>query len=315
MMILRSKGILLIALLAVSAAAQRGKTIAITIDDLPVVTSQSNDDVDRKITTDLLATLKRWRVSATGFVNESQLFPDGERDLQKIDLLKKWLTAGMSLGNHTYSHASLNGVGLEAYEADILTGEAVTKKLLADSGRRIRYFRHPYLEAGETPEIKQSLDRFLAKHGYRVAPVTVEASDYIFADAYEKAVLAKDAQLTKRVVKEYSQFFRKKLDFWEKQTRTVFGRNIAQVLLIHASLLNADHLNDIFTILRRRGYRFVSLDRALRDSAYRSPDRYFQKDGVSWLTRWAETKGEGFVLDEPDVPKWITTLAGEDDTQ
>jgi hypothetical protein len=50
-----------------------------------------------------------------------------------------------------------------------------------------------------------------------------------------------------------------------------------------------------------RGYRFVSLEDALADPVYRSPDKYL--DTSDWLGRWAFSKGKKF--DSPAPPEFI----------
>src|SRR5260363_249787 len=57
---------------------------------------------------------------------------------------------------------------------------------------------------------------------------------------------------------------------------------------------------------RARLYRFVSLDEALRDAAYASPDGYIGKFGPSWLRRWADGLGKKLsVRGQPDPELWI----------
>src|SRR3712207_7679787 len=63
--------------------------------------------------------------------------------------------AGGELGNHTFSHVSLRRAPLAAYEDDVVRGETVTRMLLEERGMRLRYFRHPFLWTGETPEYKE----------------------------------------------------------------------------------------------------------------------------------------------------------------
>ena len=62
--------------------------------------------------------------------------------------------------------------------------------------------------------------------------------------------------------------------FFEARSIEVVGREFPQVLLLHANQLNADLMPDLLAMFRRRGYTFVSLDRALADEAYRLPDDY-----------------------------------------
>jgi hypothetical protein len=61
--------------------------------------------------------------------------------------------------------------------------------------------------------------------------------------------------------------------------RDTFSREIRQVLLTHVNRLNADKLPDLLAILRKRGYRFVTLEEALEDDAYHTPDTFVGRNG------------------------------------
>jgi hypothetical protein len=94
------------------------------------------------------------------------------------------------------------------------------------------------------------------------------------------------------------------VSFFEQRSVEVVGREIPQVLLIHANRLNAEMAPGLIAMLKRRGYRFVSLEEALADDAYRLPNDYAGKGGFSWIHRWSMTKGmpnQG----EPDEPVWL----------
>ena len=99
--------------------------------------------------------------------------------------------------------------------------------------------------------------------------------------------------------------------YFEALEHALFGRPIAHVLLVHANALNADHLGRLLRVYRRRGYRFVSLDDALADPAYRSPDSYVGRAGTSWLQRWALHRGVAFDP-EPRPDGWVRALAYPD---
>lgn len=66
---------------------------------------------------------------------------------------------------------------------------------------------------------------------------------------------------------------------------------------------------DLLAVMRRRGYKFVSLERALEDPAYAMPETYVGPGGFSWIHRWSMTKGMK-PKGEPDEPEWIRKEAG-----
>jgi len=61
----------------------------------------------------------------------------------------------------------------------------------------------------------------------------------------------------------------------------------------------------------RRGYKFVMLEEALKDEAYRLPDTFVGPAGISWIHRWALERGREYVLrDEPRVPEFVMKASG-----
>lgn len=297
--------------LTLSIAVPAQRRVAITIDDLPVVSTRTDIRTRREITKKLLGHIKKAKIPAIGFVNENKLYKKDERDPEQIALLKMWLDAGLELGNHTYSHRSLHSMTLAEYEADLLRGEIITKELLKERGRSIRFFRHPFLQTGRTDEIKTEFDKFLKDHGYRIAPISFDNADYIFSRAYDIAYDKHDKKLMKKVGDAYIPYMRAKLVYWEKQSTKLFGREIAQTLLIHANFINSDYLDDLAKMFKERGYEFVDLETALKDEAFAKPDRYYGRAGISWLHRWALEEGrEKLEKDEPLVPDFVLKLSG-----
>ena len=299
---------------ALSAQAQKSKRlIAVTIDDLPVVSTRTDLKTRQEITKNLLAHLTKAKIPAIGFVNENKLYTDDKRDEAQIDLLRSWLDAEMELGNHTFSHLSLHDNPLEKYEADILNGEIITKELLQTKKMPMRYFRHPYLWTGLDLETKKNLGDFLTLHNYTIAPVTIDNSDWIFARAYDNAFDKNDQKLMKRVGAAYLPYLNAKMDYWERQSVKLFGREIKQILLLHANYINSQYFGEIAQMLKKRRYKFITLEKALTDEAYKTPDTFVKRNGISWLHRWALAKGKDYVLpDEPKTPDFILKAAGVD---
>jgi len=304
-------GLILFFLAPLSIFSQGQRKIAVTIDDLPVVSTRRDLKNRQEITKKLLAHVKKAKVPAIGFVNENKLYSGEQRDGMQIDLLRMWVNDGLELGNHTFSHRSLNAIPLNEYQADLLKGEAVTRELLATKGKKLRYFRHPYLQTGLSMEVKDPFRAFLNQHGYTIAPVTIDNADYIFSAAYDKAFDAGDKDLMKRVGEAYTPYMEAKIDYWERQSKKLFGREIPQTLLIHANFINSDYFDDIAAMFKRRGYNFVTLEEALKDEAYRLPDTFTGPAGISWLHRWALAKGREFIEpDEPKIPDFVLKASG-----
>lgn len=295
-------------LAAAQSAVQR--TMAITFDDLPYASVPSEDDAAlAEMTARLLHPLRAAAIPAVGFVNESRLYREGSLVPARVDLLQAWLDAGHELGNHTHSHVSLNRVPFDAFTANLLQGETVTRPLAQAAGRPLRWFRPPYLHLGQTAAVRAQFDAFLAARGYRVAPVTVNHSEWVFAVAYSRAQTQGNAEAAQRIAEAYLPYMEAELARAEQLALDRFGRPIPHVLLLHANALNADHVGALAARLQQRGYRFVTLDAALQDSAYATPLGTTLIEGESWLEHWARAAGLR-PEQPPAVPGFVRQWAG-----
>ena len=91
--------------------------MAVTFDDLPgVVAPGEGTGQLRALTEKLVRVIASEKIPAVGFVNEGKLAPTGSRDPERVGLLGKWVSAGLELVNHTYSHLDLHRVLLERFE-------------------------------------------------------------------------------------------------------------------------------------------------------------------------------------------------------
>ncbi len=288
------------------------RKVAITIDDLPVVTRRSSPAVKLDITQRLVGSLVKNNVPAIGFVNEGKLYRRGKLDAKRVNLLQLWLEGGLELGNHTYSHPSLNKISLANYQQEILEGDIITKEISEPFGKAPVYFRHPFLHTGRSVATRDSLLQFLDEHGYEVAPVSIDNADYLFAAAYERAIIDENTDVQQRIREAYLEYMEDYFAYYEQQSQELLGKEIAQILLLHANALNADTFNKMAEMIRERGYSFVSLAEALEDDAYHSQlDTFTGKAGISWIHRWALTQGKQgeFFEGEPEVPPFIDELA------
>ena len=285
------------------------RAIAITIDDLPAGSANAMTGTEiLEMTTKLLGTLRDQKIPVVGFVNEQKLYKTGEVD-QRIKALSMWLDYGFELGNHTFAHTSLNRVTLEAWEEEVIRGETVTRMLLAQHKMKLRYLRHPYLDAGRDLKTRREAEEFLSSRGYQVAPVTMDAWDWMYGGVYEDARKRGDAALQQQLVSSYLEYTTTVFDYYEKLSRDLFGYEPKQVLLLHGNWLEADHIGELLELLRKRGYQFVSLEDALGDVAYSVPDEYVG-EGTGWLDHWSITRGH-IPLGEPSFPQWVIDKSRE----
>ncbi len=229
---------------------------------------------------------------AIAFANPGRAREMSAEELQRV--LGIWTSGGVELGNHTNTHPDFHKTAPAEYFADILAAEEALRP--ARGGRRCEYFRHPYLRTGVTKESREALARFLAEQKYRVAPITVDTSDYVCALVYKREGRA--------VLEQYVPYLESVFAFFEKRSTEVLGREIAQTLLIHANQLNADAMPQFLAMLRRRGYRVVSMGEALQDPLYKTKEEYMGSSGISWIHRWGLAKGMPIAW-EPDPPKAI----------
>lgn len=226
-------------------------------------------------------------------------------------LLKRWVDHGFELGNHTYSHPDYNSVSFTNFSTDVIKGETLSKQILKEKGKSMKYFRHPFLHTGNTKARADSLNDFLAHRGYSIAPVTIDNEDYLFALAYKRAGDRHDSSLMKQIGNDYISYMENKLRFYENQSQKLFSRNISQVLLVHASALNSDYMEPLISMFKRNKYTFVSMDEALKDEAYKTDITVFGPWGISWIDRWALSQGKkgDFFKGDPETPEYIKKLA------
>jgi peptidoglycan/xylan/chitin deacetylase (PgdA/CDA1 family) len=302
----------LLALASVSLPALGAdrQCLSVTIDDLPVATRSTDMAVWQQTTTALLTTLTERRVPGIGFAIEGRLYEDGKLVQARVDLLRQWLKAGMELGNHSFSHPSLNKMGANEYLADVLKGETVLREVVEKSGRKLVYFRHPFLHTGRDADTRATVTQGLSKLGYTIAPVSIDNDEWMFAFAYEQALQSGDKALAEKIHADYLTYMERVIDYWLEQAERIVGRPISHILLIHANQLNARALGALLDMAEKRKLPLCTLAEALKDPAYKSEDQFFGAGGISWIHRWALTRKmpKETYAGEPVPPDYVKAM-------
>ena len=291
-----------------AAASAQAHAVAMTVDDLPYATPNSISSADaaeaREINRRILRAFKRHHIPATGFVIEKKVEDLGKPTGQLI--LQQWTRPGFDLGNHLFSHPDVNMLTLAQTEEEITRGEATFAPLLAQAGKHPEFLRFPYNHTGDTREKHDAIAAFMMAHGYRLAPCTIDNSDYEFNDAYVLALALHDESMAARVRKAYLEYSGAEIDWYTRLNHDVLGYDPPHIMLLHDSQLNADTIDQVLNLFQKRGYHFVTLQQALQSPAYAIPETFITKYGPMWGYRWAEELGvKASGRNEPDPPEWI----------
>ncbi|HSU25594.1 MAG TPA: hypothetical protein VLI65_06410, partial [Pyrinomonadaceae bacterium] len=105
----------------------------------------------------------------------------------------------------------------------------------------------------------------------------------------------------------FVKYMDKMFDHYEAYSQEMFGRQIPQTMVLTPSRLVADSADDLFGMIRNRGYSFVSMDDALADDAYKTPENMFGQFGNSWFERWTYSQGKK-LRDEPKVDESVEKI-------
>ena len=301
--------LLLLLLILSPALLNAQKKVAVTFDDLPFACMCETQEEKNALTDKLISTFKTHNIPVLGFVNEQKLHTNGLADPAKVALIQRWLDARLELGNHGYNHVNITEIPLDEYKQEILKGEKISRELSRKAKMPFRYFRHPYLSPGNTLAIRKELDVFLKQNKYKIAPNTITYQDYTFSDAYEMALKLGDTETAKKIREAYIPYTISQFEAAEKQSDDLFSRQVNQILMVHANMLNADAFGDVAAALKNRGYSFISTDEALKDPAYSRPDTTQGRAGVTWLSRWASEMGKTNRYDRMPVPQFVNDFA------
>jgi len=242
--------------------------IALTFDDLPAAGSLPPGENRTKIATALSAELKAAHLEGTyGLVNAVKL----ENDPDAQQALRIWVNAGMNIGNHTWSHASISSLSIEAFEQEIARGEPALAEYA--QVRDWHWLRYPYLQEGDTLEKRRAVRGYLRDHGYRVAQVTLSFSDYAWNDAYVRCAAKQDADAILWLKQSYLENAVEYIRVGRLQERVAFGHEIPNVLLLHGMAFTTLMMPDLLDLLHKEGFRFAALAEVEQDPVYaQDPD-------------------------------------------
>jgi peptidoglycan-N-acetylglucosamine deacetylase len=259
--------------------------LAITMDDLPLNGMLPTGVTRAETARSVLAILKKRQVPPVyGFLNSKKI--EGSAD--GAEALKLW-AAAEPVGNHTYSHMNLEENSAEAFERDIEQNEPVLELLTATENWH--WLRYPYLHEGDTVEKRRAVRAYLKAHGYRIAQVSLDWEDYLWNTAYARCVEKKDAKAMAWLRSSYLNTASEFLDLGREQAKLIYGHDINHVLLMHLGAFSGAILPDVLDLLKKKGFKLVTLEDAESDPVYEGDPDTGLHDAGTFLDQWMQVKG------------------------
>jgi len=291
----------LLALIAAPAAAREAKpVIALTFDDLPAHSALPPDTTRVEIARKTIAAFKAEKVEVYGFVNGSQT----AKEPDAAPVLDMWRAAGLPLGNHGWSHLSLNQASVADYLADIDHTESAIAPLM--KGADFHWFRYPFLAEGDDPAKRMEVRKALAARGYRIAQVTMSFGDYMWNEPYARCVAAGDKAAIATLETSYLRVAAETAAATRKDARALYGRDIPYVLLMHLGALDARMMPRLLAQYRAEGFEFTTLAKAEADPVFAAD---MDPNLPPALPRWQQLQARGLTATPVEnVSKMLDSL-------
>lgn len=270
-----------------ATGASAARPVLVTVDDLPIALGSTHEDPAERerITRGLLAIFERHGVRAVGMVTWRSV-----RGPADLELLAMWLDAGHELGNHSYSHLDYTRTGIDAYLADVERGRVELARFLEPHGKKVRFFRFPMLHEGDTPRKLLAMREYLARTGQRNLPVTYDNQDWSFERPWVQARRAGDEIAMAEIGEDYLAALRLSIRHHERTGDRLLGRELPQVLLLHANEVGAVFGDRLLSWLERTGHRFVTVDELLADPVFDEPHGFVGPAGYGLWDRLASER-------------------------
>jgi peptidoglycan/xylan/chitin deacetylase (PgdA/CDA1 family) len=261
------------------ASMANSQRIALTFDDGPDMADRIGlSPADRNAA--ILRQLAEAHLKSILFVTRT------DTDQNRNDLIRQWGVEGHQIGNHTATHPDFDEVSLADYERELLSCD----KAIRDLPGFTRRFRFPYLKEGDTVEKRDGFRAFLDSKSYEAAPVSVDASDWYYSQRLSARLKAHPEADTLAYRDAYLRHLYDRAQYYDGLSRTVLGRSVAHVLLLHHNLINALYLKDVIQMFRDKGWTLIDSEAAFSDPVYgMRPDTLPAGESILWAL--AKQKG------------------------
>jgi peptidoglycan/xylan/chitin deacetylase (PgdA/CDA1 family) len=153
------------------------------------------------------------------------------------------------------------------------------------------WLRYPYLHEGETVEKRRAVREYLKAHGYRIAQVTIDWEDYLWNFAYARCAAKNDKKSIEWLRSSYLSTASEFIDLGREQAKLIYGHEINYVLLMHLGAYSSTILPEALDLLKKKGFKLVTLEEAESDPAYEVDPDAGLHDAGTLLDQLMQVKG------------------------
>lgn len=241
--------------LASSAAFAEQRQIAITFDDAPTGDSVLMTGNER--TRMLIDGLQEAGISGAMFFVKTGNIANAD------DALRLWsyTDAGHFLANHSHRHAWLRETTAAAYLKDMDQAAAV----LSHYDSVVPFFRYPYLDEGNTRDLRVAVQAGLDARKLQNGYVTVDTYDWYMQAMLNEALTAGHDVDMERLGAVYVDVLLQGVAFYDRIAQDQLGRSPRHVFLLHENDLAALFLPMLVAALKADGWDIVPAMEAFKD--------------------------------------------------
>jgi beta-lactamase regulating signal transducer with metallopeptidase domain len=279
----------------------RDRKVAIGFVSIPPLDRSENPPQDSDATARLMiAKLTQYKIPAIGFV-QGGMISDGEKLFPvRANIVRLWRDAGFEIGIGGFKHINFHATSYDDYVANVEKNERVTRQILAEKDLPLRYFSYPYLYTSKSGDEHKRFEGWLKDRGITSVKYGIDNNEWMYSFAYDVARRDNDLNTMKEIRDAFMEYMTQIFTHYEAYSREMFGRDIPQTMVLTPSRLVADTADDLFGMIQKRGYSFVSMGEAMSDEAYKGDEHYDGDKGVSWFERWTLVAGKR-LRTEPEI--------------
>lgn len=271
------------------------KDLAITFDDLPLVAADERNAID--LVDHFIKTINDKKITVSGFVVGKSVHEIN----QGAKILEKLAANKIELYNHSFTHEHFTKLNGDDLYQEVLKTEEILLPLSLKYGPFENFFRFPFLDYSRDIKKFKELHQKLKLKNIKLAPVSIDTSDWAFARFYynHHLILKNDKNKLKQFLNFYLTHLKDCISQTEMFTFKLFKKNIPQIILLHFNMLNLEYIDQVINLLDSKNYKSVKLSEVMKQLPYNElTDEHYMFESDSVMSKLIVEKKLGYNFDK-----------------